>query len=86
MLGHAPPSVVEAVQDQIQKGIQYGAGCDLAVEWAELIQKLVPSAERIEFMNSGTEAIMYGIRLARAFTKRARSSGSSFILPALMTP
>ena len=70
MLGHAHPSVVEAVQRQIEKGIQYGAGCDLAVEWAELIQKLVPSAERIEFMNSGTEAIMYGIRLARAFTRR----------------
>jgi glutamate-1-semialdehyde 2,1-aminomutase len=42
----------------------------LAVEWAELIQSLVPSAELVEFTNSGTEAIMYGIRLARAFTKR----------------
>lgn len=72
MLGHAHPAVVEAVQKQIEMGIQYGAGCDLAVEWAELIQKLVPSAERIEFMNSGTEAIMYGIRLARAFTKRSK--------------
>jgi glutamate-1-semialdehyde 2,1-aminomutase len=72
MLGHAHPAVVEAVQKQIEMGIQYGAGCDLAVEWAELIQKLVPSAERIEFMNSGTEAIMYGIRIARAFTKRSK--------------
>ena len=72
MLGHAHPAVVEAVQKQIEIGIQYGAGCDLAVEWAELIQKLVHSAERIEFMNSGTEAIMYGIRLARAFTKRSK--------------
>jgi glutamate-1-semialdehyde 2,1-aminomutase len=72
MLGHAHPAVVEAVQKQIEMGIQYGAGCDLAVEWAELIQKLVHSAERIEFMNSGTEAIMYGIRLARAFTKRSK--------------
>jgi glutamate-1-semialdehyde 2,1-aminomutase len=70
MLGHAPPAVVAAVQHQIQRGTQYGAGCDLAVEWAELIQRLVPSAELIEFTNSGTEAIMYGIRLARAFTKR----------------
>lgn len=70
MLGHAPPAVVAAVKNQIEKGTQYGAACDLAVEWAELIQKLVPSAERVEFMNSGTEAIMYGIRLARAFTKR----------------
>ena len=70
MLGHAPAAVVAAVQHQIERGTQYGAVCDLAVEWAELIQKLVPSAELIEFMNSGTEAIMYGIRLARAFTKR----------------
>ena len=70
MLGHAPAAVVAAVQHQIERGTQYGAACDLAVEWAELIQKLVPSAELIEFMNSGTEAIMYGIRLARAFTKR----------------
>lgn len=72
MLGHAPPAVVAAVRNQIEKGTQYGAACDLAVEWAELIQKLVPSAERVEFMNSGTEAIMYGVRLARAFTKREK--------------
>jgi len=58
MLGRAHPAVVEAVQKQIEMGTHSGAGCDLAVEWAELIQKLVPSAERIEFMNSGTEAIM----------------------------
>ncbi len=72
LLGHAPAAVVAAVQDQIEKGTQYGAACDLAVEWSELIQKLVPSAELIEFMNSGTEAIMYGIRLARAFTQRTK--------------
>jgi glutamate-1-semialdehyde 2,1-aminomutase len=72
MLGHAHPVLVEAVQKQIDRGIQYGAGCDLAVEWAEVIHKLVPSAEQIEFVNSGTEAIMYGIRIARAFTKRSK--------------
>ncbi|MCU0559220.1 MAG: aminotransferase class III-fold pyridoxal phosphate-dependent enzyme [Desulfobacterales bacterium] len=72
LLGHAPPAVVAAVNHQIQKGTQYGAACDLAVEWAELVQRLVPSAERVEFMNSGSEAIMYGIRLARAFTRREK--------------
>lgn len=72
MLGHAHPAVVEAVQRAIATGTQYGAACDLAVEWAELIQKLVPSAELVEFMSSGTEAVMYGIRLARAFTKRSK--------------
>ena len=70
LLGHAPAAVVAAVKNQIEKGVQYGASCELAVEWAELVQKMVPSAELIEFMNSGTEAIMYGIRLARAFTQR----------------
>ena len=72
VLGHAHPAVVAAVQAQIQRGTQYGAACDLAVDWAERIQKLVPSAERVEFVNSGTEAIMFGIRLARAFTGRRK--------------
>jgi glutamate-1-semialdehyde 2,1-aminomutase len=72
VLGHAHPAVVAAVQAQIQQGTQYGAGCEAAVAWAELIQRLVPSAERVEFVNSGTEAIMYGIRLARAFTGRPK--------------
>jgi glutamate-1-semialdehyde 2,1-aminomutase len=64
--------VVAAVQAQAADGVQYGAGCPQAVEWAEAIQRLVPSAERVEFVNSGTEAILYGIRLARAFTGRPK--------------
>lgn len=72
VLGHAHPAVVAAVQSQVADGVQYGAGCPQAVEWAEAIQRLVPSAERVEFVNSGTEAILYGVRLARAFTGRAR--------------
>jgi glutamate-1-semialdehyde 2,1-aminomutase len=72
VLGHAHPAVVAAVQAQIRHGTQYGAACDLAVDWAERIQQLVPSAERVEFVNSGTEAVMYGIRLARAFTGRRK--------------
>ena len=72
VLGHAHPAVVAAVQLQIARGTQYGAACDLAVDWAERIQALVPSAERVEFVNSGTEAIMFGIRLARAFTGRRK--------------
>ena len=72
VLGHAHPAVVAAVQAQIASGVQYGAGCEQAVAWAEAIQRLVPSAERVEFVNSGTEAILYGIRLARAFTGRPK--------------
>ncbi len=72
MLGHAHPVVVRAAQEQMEKGVQFGACCDLMLDWAGIIQKLVPSAERIEFMNSGTEAIMYGVRLARAYTGRKK--------------
>ena len=70
LLGHAHPSVVEAVNKQIQIGTQYGACHELQLEWAEWIKKLVPSAERVEFTNSGTEANMLAIRLARAYTGR----------------
>ncbi|KPK86916.1 MAG: hypothetical protein AMJ94_17595 [Deltaproteobacteria bacterium SM23_61] len=72
MLGHAHPVVVRAAQEQLEKGVQLGTGCDLMLGWAGIIQRLVPSAERIEFMNSGTEAIMYGVRLARAHTGRKK--------------
>ena len=72
MLGHAHPAVVEAAKRQIEDGIQYGSCSDLSVEWAELIKSLIPSAERVEFTNSGTEAVMMGIRLARAFTGRSK--------------
>lgn len=70
LLGHAHPCLVEAVNEQIQKGTQYGGCHELQVEWAGIIKSLIPSAERIEFTNSGTEANMLAIRLARAFTGR----------------
>jgi len=70
MLGHAHPSLIEAVNEQITKGTHWAACHELEIQWAELIKKLIPSAERVEFVNSGTEANMMGIRLARAFTGR----------------
>ena len=70
MLGHAHPSLVEAVNEQIQLGTHFGACHELQLEWAQLIKELVPSAERVEFTNSGTEANMLAMRLARAFTGR----------------
>ncbi len=72
VLGHAHPAVVKAAKEQMEKGVQFGTNCDLMLEWAGIIQKLVPSAERIEFTNSGTEAIMLGVRLARAYTGRKK--------------
>jgi glutamate-1-semialdehyde 2,1-aminomutase len=72
ILGHAHPSVVEAVTRQIERGTQYGACNNLALEWAELIKKLIRSADRVEFTSSGTEANMLAVRLARAFTGRGK--------------
>jgi glutamate-1-semialdehyde 2,1-aminomutase len=72
MLGHAHPAIVKAVTEQIAKGTQWAACHELEIEWGELIKKLIPSAERIEFTSSGTEANMLAIRLARAFTDRKK--------------
>ena len=57
---------------QAQKGTHYGAGHELEVRWGELVQEIVPSAEAVKFVSSGTEATMLAIRLARAFTGRDR--------------
>lgn len=70
MLGHGHPSLIEAVNRQIQIGTHFGACHALQLEWAEMIKELVPSAELVEFTNSGTEANMLAMRLARAFTGR----------------
>ncbi|WP_027285792.1 aspartate aminotransferase family protein [Rubritepida flocculans] len=72
LLGHCPPAVVEATIAQMRKGSQFGAGHALEVEWARLIQELVPCAERVRFTASGTEATHMAIRLARAFTGRRK--------------
>ena len=72
LLGHGHPTIVEAVERQVRLGTHLGGGHPLEVEWGELIQRLVPSAERISFTASGTEAVMLAVRLARACTERPR--------------
>ena len=72
VLGHAHTSLIEAVNEQIEKGTHYGASDELQIEWSRWIKKLLPSAERVEFTNSGTESNMLAIRLARAFTGRTK--------------
>ena len=71
-LGHAHPSLVEAVQEQVGRGTHYGACHELEVEWAEWIARLVPSAEMVRFTMSGTEATHLAIRIARAATGRPK--------------
>ena len=72
LLGHAHPTLVRAVTDQIARGTHYGASHALEIRWAQLIQSLIPSAEKVRFTSSGTEATMLAVRLARAATGRDR--------------
>jgi len=69
-LGHAHPSVVKAIQKQAELGTSYGAPTELETELARMVIDLVPSVEMVRFVNSGTEATMSALRLARAYTGR----------------
>lgn len=70
LLGHQPASVTAAVQDALLKGSTFGAPTALEVEIAKMIVDAVPSVEMVRMVNSGTEATMSAIRLARGYTKR----------------
>ena len=70
ILGHAHPAVVAAVEDQVRRGSAFAAPTETEVELAEEIRRRVPSIERLRFTSSGTEATMFAIRAARAFTGR----------------
>jgi glutamate-1-semialdehyde 2,1-aminomutase len=72
LLGHGHPKVVEAVTRQMERGTHFGASHETEIAWAEWILKLVPSAERVRFTSSGTEATMMAVRLARAFTGKSK--------------
>jgi len=70
ILGHAPKVVVDAVREAATRGLSFGIPNPLEVEMAELICRWMPSIEKVRMVNSGTEATMSCIRLARAFTRR----------------
>jgi glutamate-1-semialdehyde 2,1-aminomutase len=72
ILGHGHPEVVEAVQKAVLDGFSFGAPTEREIELAEEILKLVPSAEQVRLVSSGTEAGMSAIRLARGFTGRSK--------------
>jgi len=72
ILGHCHPDVVRAVQQQMAKGVHYGENHELEIEWAKLIQSMMPAMERIEFFPCGQEANMMAIRLSRIFTGRKK--------------
>lgn len=68
ILGHAHPKVTAAIQEQVTKGTSYGAPTGLEIKMAELIKSMVPNVDLIRMVNSGTEACMSAIRLARGYT------------------
>jgi glutamate-1-semialdehyde 2,1-aminomutase len=70
ILGHAHPQVVAALQEAAGRGTSYGAPSPLEIELAERVMAFMPAIEMIRFVNSGTEATMSALRLARAFTRR----------------
>jgi glutamate-1-semialdehyde 2,1-aminomutase len=72
ILGHSPAVVQSALRRQIAAGTSFGAPTELEVRLAEMICRAVPSVEKVRLVNSGTEAVMSAIRLARAFTSRYR--------------
>ncbi len=72
ILGHAHPAIIEAVRRTAEQGTSFGIPNPLEVTMAKLIRQAVPSVEKVRMCNSGTEATMSAIRLARGFTKREK--------------
>jgi glutamate-1-semialdehyde 2,1-aminomutase len=70
ILGHSPTIVVDALREQIGNGTHFGMGSRLSLELGEEIQRSVPNAEMLRFCNSGAEATMYLVRLARAYARK----------------
>ena len=72
ILGHAHPAVIEAIIEAARRGTSYGAPTEAEIEIAEMITEAFPSIDMVRMVNSGTEAVISAIRLARAFTGRNR--------------
>ena len=72
ILGHSPQPVIDAVKDQIDRGLLYAAQNDLEIKVSEKIVKHVPSAELVRFNNTGSEAVQVALRLARAYTGKKK--------------
>jgi len=72
ILGHAHPEIVEALMEAVQGGTLYGTPTPWEVELADQLHQTLPSLERVRFVSSGTEAVMSAVRVARAYTGRAK--------------
>lgn len=72
ILGHSHPKVVSAIKNAVENGTSYGLSTELEINFAKLICNAIPSIEKIRATNSGTEAVMSAIRLARGFTGKKK--------------
>ena len=72
ILGHSRPEVVSAVQEQMARGTHFSGSTELEMEWGNWVKELIPSAEKVRFHSSGTEADMMAIRMARAYTGKTK--------------
>lgn len=72
ILGHGHPVVLKALEEAKVRGLQYGGPPDLLTEWAKIITKHVTSIEKIRFVNTGSEAVTYAVRLAKGYTRRSK--------------
>ena len=72
ILGHSHPDIVAAVSEQMARGTHLSASTDLEIRWGQLVQELIPSAEKVRFHSSGTEATMMAMRMARAYTEKVK--------------
>ncbi|AML48225.1 glutamate-1-semialdehyde aminotransferase [Coxiella burnetii] len=72
ILGHAHPAVIQAAQEAVQNGLSFGAPCENEIKLAALIGEFMPSIEKVRMVNSGTEATMSALRLARGVTGRSK--------------
>lgn len=70
--GHAHPHITEAIHQAAQNGVLYGTPTALENKFAKMLKEAIPSLDKVRFVNSGTEAVMTTIRVARAYTKRER--------------
>ncbi len=94
MLGHSHPDIVEALRTHASEGTFFATVHPLEVAWAELVQQLVPSAERVRFVGSGTEATMLALRVARAYSRRPKvlrfeghfHGWHDYVLPGMKAP
>ena len=72
ILGHNHPNIAASVKKAVDNGLSFGAPTEDEVVMAELVTAMVPGLEMIRMVNSGTEAVMSALRLARAYTKRSK--------------